>query len=95
MLAVKSGLENNMARQQAIAYQPARKVELKPRSVEIAQHHSAHVPCLDSECCRQMRYPEEFRSVRHHPASAGSFKLSGSERVRYLDFLGQMQLVGA
>lgn len=98
MFAVKSGLEKIMTRQQASAYQPARKEELQPRSVvidSIAQRHRAKELCIDSEYGRQLHYPEELRSVRHHPGSAGSFKLPGFERVRYLDFQGQLHLVGA
>lgn len=96
MLAVKSGLEKDVARQQA--YQPAREVEPKPRSVAIdaiAQRQPGKEPCIDSECGSQPHYPEELRTVRHHPPGAGSFKAPGAERVRYVDFMGQWQLMGA
>ncbi|HIK26456.1 MAG: hypothetical protein N3E45_11585 [Oscillatoriaceae bacterium SKW80] len=93
MLEIKSGLEKNTEKQSGVVNLPVWKVILKPRAAVATQIQFEKDISLDSECSRQRRYPtEQLRLFRHFPVNSGSFKLSGYQRFRYLDFMGKLQL---
>lgn len=96
MVAVKIGFDNDVDQEEAIAFQPGLKVELKQRPGvvdTIAEYDPLMVPPIWLQNDPQPRYPEELRLIKQPSLSVGSVRVAENSNVRYVDFWGRFRVV--